>query len=95
MSAPVSAAAAPPVAWYAKPVEETATTIGVAVDTGLSGADAAARLAKDGPNARAVEKPPPGWQVKLPSGLESLLRVVPLPMLMPFDGGCPWRLPSG
>jgi len=50
------------VAWYARSAEETATTIGVAVDSGLSGADAAARLAKDGPNALSVEKPPPGWQ---------------------------------
>ena len=63
MSAPVTApAAAPSVAWYARSAEETASAVGVDMDTGLSGKDAAARLAKNGPNALPEEKAAPGWQ---------------------------------
>lgn len=57
-SAPASAS----VAWYAKSAQETASAVGVSVDTGLSGAEAAARLAKDGPNALAAEAAAPGWK---------------------------------
>lgn len=63
MTAPVTApAAAPSVAWYARSAEETASAVGVDMDTGLSGKDAAARLAKNGPNALPEEKAAPGWQ---------------------------------
>ena len=48
--------------WYAKSVQETASAVGVEVGTGLSGAEAAARLAKYGPNALAAEAAAPGWK---------------------------------
>jgi hypothetical protein len=48
-------AAAPSTAWYAKSAEETASAVDVAVDTGLSTTEAAARQAKNGPNALAAE----------------------------------------
>ena len=55
-------AATPSTAWYAKSAEETASAVDVAVDTGLSSTEAAARLAKDGPNALAAEASAPGWK---------------------------------
>ena len=59
----VSEAAAPAsVAWFGKSAEETASAVGVSVDTGLSGTEAAARLAKDGPNALAAEAAAAGWK---------------------------------
>ena len=51
--------------WYAKSAEDTATAVGVDPSTGLSGSEAAARLAKNGPNALAAEAPPPGWKLFL------------------------------
>ena len=64
MTMTVSPTAAAPgsVAWYGKSAEETASAVGVSVDTGLSGTEAAARLAKDGPNALAAEAAAPGWK---------------------------------
>ena len=44
--------------WYAIDPEQVANTLGVDVDTGLSAAEAAERLKRDGPNALPEEKPP-------------------------------------
>jgi P-type Ca2+ transporter type 2C len=44
--------------WYALDPERVASTLGVDVDTGLSAAEAAERLRRDGPNALPEEKPP-------------------------------------
>src|SRR4249919_1979160 len=44
--------------WYAIDPEQVANTLGVDVDTGLSAAEAAERLRRDGPNALPEEKPP-------------------------------------
>ena len=51
-----------PARWYAKTIADTAAAVDVEVDTGLSSQEAAARLAKNGPNALPAEKPPPGWR---------------------------------
>ena len=51
--------------WYAKSAEDTATAVGVDPSTGLSGSEAAARLAKNGPNALPAEAPPPAWKLFL------------------------------
>lgn len=48
--------------WYALPADEVTAKLGVDPATGLSSAEAAARLAKNGPNALPAEKPPPGWR---------------------------------
>ena len=53
-SRPVSAAER----WYAVELDEVATRVGVDVDSGLSAAEAAERLRRDGPNALPEEKPP-------------------------------------
>jgi P-type Ca2+ transporter type 2C len=44
--------------WYALEPEEVASRVGVNVDSGLSAAEAAERLRRDGPNALPEEKPP-------------------------------------
>jgi Ca2+-transporting ATPase len=44
--------------WYALDPEEVASRLGVNVDSGLSAAEAAERLRRDGPNALPEEKPP-------------------------------------
>ncbi len=63
MSTPETAPApAASTSWYAKSAQETASAVGVEVGTGLSGAEAAARLAKYGPNALAAEAAAPGWK---------------------------------
>ena len=61
MSVPQQSAVAP-AEWYAKTIADTAAAVDVEVDTGLTSQEAAARLAKNGPNALPAEKPPPGWQ---------------------------------
>ena len=48
--------------WYARSPEEVASDLGVEVAAGLSGAQAAGLLAKNGPNALPEEKPKPGWR---------------------------------
>jgi Ca2+-transporting ATPase len=57
-----AAPAAASVPWYSRSAEETASGVGVSVDTGLSGVEAAARLARNGPNALAAEASAPGWK---------------------------------
>ncbi len=44
--------------WYALEPADVATRLGVNVDSGLSAAEAAERLKRDGPNALPEEKPP-------------------------------------
>jgi Ca2+-transporting ATPase len=44
--------------WYALEPAEVVRRLGVSVDTGLSAADAAVRLSRNGPNALPVEEPP-------------------------------------
>ena len=44
--------------WYALDPEDVASRLGVTVDSGLSAAEAAERLRRDGPNALPEEKPP-------------------------------------
>ena len=44
--------------WYALEPQEVASRLGVAAESGLSAAEAAARLTRDGPNELPVEKPP-------------------------------------
>ena len=44
--------------WYALEPAEVATQLGAVVDSGLSGAEASARLERNGPNALPVEQPP-------------------------------------
>ncbi len=48
--------------WYSIDGDEVAKRLGVDPDSGLSTAEAAARLQKDGPNALPAEKPTPGWK---------------------------------
>jgi Ca2+-transporting ATPase len=57
-----AAPAAASVPWYSRSAEETASGVGVSVDTGLSGVEAAARLARNGPNALPAEASAPGWK---------------------------------
>ncbi len=51
--------------WYARPADEVASSFGVTVDTGLSGAEVTERQAKYGPNAIASEPPPSMWALAL------------------------------
>src|SRR5579862_4726594 len=44
--------------WYARNAPDTAAMLGVVVESGLSAAEARARLDRDGPNALPVEQPP-------------------------------------
>ena len=44
--------------WYALEPQEVASRLGVVPESGLSAAEAAARLTRDGPNQLPVEKPP-------------------------------------
>ena len=44
--------------WYALDPEDVASRVGVDVDSGLSAAEAADRLRRNGPNALPEEKPP-------------------------------------
>ena len=48
--------------WYSLGGDEVAKRLGVVPDSGLSTAEAAARLQKDGPNALPAEKSTPGWK---------------------------------
>jgi Ca2+-transporting ATPase len=48
--------------WYAVDPSEAARALGVDPDAGLSAAEAATRLTRDGPNALPSEKPKPGWR---------------------------------
>ncbi|MFG2790287.1 cation-transporting P-type ATPase [Streptomyces sp. NPDC048419] len=54
------AAAAEP--WYAQPPQAVADVLGVDPAVGLSGAQAAERLGRDGPNALPEEQTRPGWR---------------------------------
>src|SRR5690242_20485469 len=47
--------------WYARPPEDVAAAAGVDPGVGLSAAQAADLLAKNGPNSLPEEKPKPGW----------------------------------
>ena len=51
--------------WYALDPDAVAAKVDVDPATGLSAAEAATRLAKDGPNALAAEAQPPGWKLFL------------------------------
>jgi Ca2+-transporting ATPase len=53
--------AAQAVNWYARSPGEVAAALGVDPAAGLSAAQAAERLADNGPNALPEEKPEPGW----------------------------------
>src|SRR5690348_13697973 len=48
--------------WYARPPEDVAAAAGVDPGVGLSAAQAADLLAKNGPNSLPEEKPKPGWR---------------------------------
>ncbi len=48
--------------WYSLGGDEVAKRLGVDPDSGLSAAEAAERLRKDGPNALPAEKSTPGWR---------------------------------
>ncbi|MFR0354043.1 cation-translocating P-type ATPase [Streptomyces sediminimaris] len=48
--------------WYAQPPQAVADALGVDPAVGLSGARAAERLGRDGPNALPEERPRPGWR---------------------------------
>ncbi len=48
--------------WYAIDPADVANRLGVEVDAGLSAAEAAERLRRDGPNALPEEKPPSRWR---------------------------------
>ena len=61
-TAPPSGSAAPPTGWYATAAEEVAQRLGVDPAQGLSEAEAAERLAKNGPNALPAEATTPGWK---------------------------------
>src|SRR5215204_7132188 len=50
-----------PTSSYGQPPEQVATALGVDPAVGLSTAEAAKRLAENGPNALPEEKPKPGW----------------------------------
>src|SRR5215203_5100410 len=50
-----------PASAYGRPPEEVAAALGVDPAVGLSTAQAAKRLAENGPNALPEEKPTPGW----------------------------------
>src|SRR5918993_5335880 len=47
--------------WYGRPTEEIGAALGVDPAVGLSTAEAATRLAANGPNTLPEEKPTPGW----------------------------------
>jgi Ca2+-transporting ATPase len=51
--------------WYAVSADDVAQKLGVDPANGLSAAQAAELLKKDGPNALPAEKPPPGWKLFL------------------------------
>ncbi|MBL0156184.1 MAG: cation-translocating P-type ATPase [Bryobacterales bacterium] len=51
-----------PVAPHERPAVDVASELGTDLDTGLSSAEAAARLARDGPNELESEAATPGWR---------------------------------
>ncbi len=51
--------------WYALSAEDVAQRLGVDPASGRSAAKADELLKRDGPNALAAEKPPPGWRLFL------------------------------
>ena len=51
--------------WYRKSVDETARALGTEAAVGLTGAEAAARLEKHGPNALKQAKKRALWQMYL------------------------------
>jgi Ca2+-transporting ATPase len=57
-------AAAPP-AWHALPADEVARLLDVDVDVGLSAAEAAQRMRRDGPNRLAEAPREPRWRAFL------------------------------
>jgi Ca2+-transporting ATPase len=48
--------------WYSLSADDVAKQVGADATTGLTAAEAQARLAKDGPNALPTEKPTPEWR---------------------------------
>jgi P-type Ca2+ transporter type 2C len=54
--------AVPDRSWYSRSPEEVAAALAVDPATGLTSANAAELLAKNGPNALPEEKPTPGWR---------------------------------
>ena len=62
MSTDVSPTAELGTGWFALDVDDVAQRLGVDPATGLSSAEAAHRLAQDGPNELPAEKPVPGWR---------------------------------
>jgi P-type Ca2+ transporter type 2C len=59
---PPAAATDAPERWYAHDVVYATKGLGVKPNQGLSAAEAATRLERDGPNALPTEKPKPGWR---------------------------------
>jgi len=59
--APVQAGQTSGTAWYALSPEDAAARLGANAESGLTAAEAASRLQKNGPNALPAEKPKPGW----------------------------------
>lgn len=58
-------AEAAPVAWHAVPAADAARAFDVDVRVGLSGADAAQRMRRDGPNRLAEAPREPRWRAFL------------------------------
>jgi magnesium-transporting ATPase (P-type) len=67
-----------PEAWFAQDEAAVVAALETDADQGLSQAEAAARLARDGANEITGEKPPSVWHVALeqPLGLATLLPLV-------------------
>jgi Ca2+-transporting ATPase len=61
--------------WYALEPEEVANRVGVDVDSGLSAAEAADRLRRNGPNALPEEKPPSRFR-RLLSQYTSYMQII-------------------
>jgi Ca2+-transporting ATPase len=51
--------------WYARSADDATTAFDVEPESGLTGAEAAARLTRDGPNEITAEKPPSVWAIAL------------------------------
>ncbi len=62
MSPPTSSVSTPGEAWHRRPAEEVLTQLGSTV-TGLAAAEAAQRLARDGPNELKDAKRISGWRI--------------------------------
>ena len=61
----VSDATTEAIAWYSRSADDAATAFDVDPERGLTGAEAASRLSRDGPNEITAEKPPSVWAIAL------------------------------